>query len=90
MSKKTKIETKNVDYENPARFFLDVSFQGVKRLFVLAFDNTLVNVANNPMNNTRDSVSKTSNRKYFLPRVNIANYSVLLDGRNFYDQPIND
>ena len=28
--------------------------------------------------------------KYFLPKVNIANYNVLLDGRNFYDQPIND
>ena len=26
--------------------------------------------------------------KCFLP--NIANYNVLLDGRNFYDQPIND
>ena len=60
MSKKTKIETKNVDYEG---FLLDVSFQGVKRLFVLAFDNTPVNVAYNPMNNTRNSVSKTSNRK---------------------------
>ena len=59
-------------------------------MFVLAFDNTPVNVANNPMNNTRNSVSKNSNRKYFLPRVNIANYSVLVDGRNFYDQPIND
>ena len=25
-----------------------------------------------------------------LPRVNITNYSVLIDGRNFYDHPIND
>ena len=87
---KTKIETVNVDNENLAKFLLDVSFQGVKRLFVLDFDNTPVNVANNPMNNTRNSVSKDSSRKYFLSRVNIANYNVLLDGRNFYDQPIND
>ena len=28
--------------------------------------------------------------EYFLPRVNITNYHVLLDGRNFHDQPIND
>ena len=28
--------------------------------------------------------------KYFLPKVNIANYNVLLDDRNFYDQPISD
>ena len=25
---------------------------------------------------------------YFLPRVEIKNYNVLIDGRNFYDQPI--
>ena len=30
------------------------------------------------------------NRKYFLPRGKIKNYNVLIDGRNFYDQPIND
>ena len=28
--------------------------------------------------------------EYFLPRVNITNYNVLLDGRKFHDQPIND
>ena len=28
-------------------------------------------------------------RKYFLPR-EIKNHNVLIDGRNFYDQPIND
>ena len=31
-----------------------------------------------------------NNRKYFLPRENIENYNVLIDGRNFYVQPIND
>ena len=29
-------------------------------------------------------------KKYFLPRVNITKYNVLIDGRNFYDQPISD
>ena len=29
-------------------------------------------------------------KKYFLSRVNITNYNVLIDGRNFYDEPIND
>ena len=29
-------------------------------------------------------------QKYFLPRVNITNYTTLVDGRNFYDQPINN
>ena len=50
-------------------------------LFVLAFDNT---------ENGNKKVERDSYRKYFLPRVNIANYNILIDGRNFYDQPIND
>ena len=29
-------------------------------------------------------------KKYFLPRGEIENYNVLIDGRNFQDQPIND
>ena len=35
-------------------------------------------------------LKKDSHRNYFLPRVNITNYNVLIDGRNFYDQSIND
>ena len=57
----------------------------MNRLFVLAFNNTTGNVAGNPINNT---ANRDSHRNYFLPRVDIAN--VLIDGRNFYDQPIND
>ena len=49
-------------------------------MFVYAFDNT----------NNGNKVERESHRKYFLPRVNITNYNVLIDGRNFYDQPIND
>ena len=36
------------------------------------------------------TVLRESHRKYFLLRVNITEYNVLNDGRNFYDQPIND
>ena len=56
-------------------------------MFVLAFNNTTVNV---PNNNTNSRVLRKSHTKYFLPRVNITNYNVLIDGRNFYGQPIND
>ena len=28
--------------------------------------------------------------RYFLPRIKITNYNIEIDGRNFYDQPIND
>ena len=71
-------------------FSLDASFQGVRRLFVLVFNNTSVNDANNTINNIANRVKRNSQRKYFLPRVNITNYNELIDGRNFYDQPIND
>ena len=59
---------------------LDASYQGVKRLFVLAYDNTAGN----------NQVSIDSFKKYFLPRVKIENYNIEIDGRNFHDQPIND
>ena len=66
--------------EKYIRELLDSSYQGVKRLFVLAYDNTAGN----------NQVSVDSYKKYFFPRVKIENYSIEIDGRNFYDQPIND
>ena len=77
----TKIESKNVNKDYLTRFPLDAYFQEVRRLFVLAFNNTDGDIK---------KVTKNSTRKYFLPRVNVTNYNVLIDGRNFYDQPIND
>ena len=77
---KSKIETKEA-IVNVTRFPLDTSFQGVNRLFVLVFENT--NIGDN-------RAERNSRRKYFLSRVDITNYNVLTDGRNFYDQLIND
>ena len=68
-----KIKSRNLDQKNPTRFCLDASFQGVKRSFVLAFNNTVVDIANNPINNTNNRVDRKSYRKYFLPRVYITN-----------------
>ena len=40
---------------------------------------------------SNNQVSIDSSKKYFLPRViKIENYNIDIDGRNFYDQPIND
>ena len=66
--------------EKYIRVLLDSSYQGVKRLFLLAYNNTEGN----------NQVSIDSFRKYFLPRVKIENYIIEIDGRNFYDQPNND
>ena len=81
----TKIQSKNLDNNNHTRFLLDPSFQGVKRMFLLAFNNTIVNVPNDPINNTDNRVLKNNCTKYFLPKVNITDYNVLIHGRNFHD-----
>ena len=60
---------------------LNALFQGVKRLFVLAYA-TAANSANN-------EASIKDNRKYFLPRREIENYNVLIDEQTLYDQPMN-
>ena len=58
------------------------SFQDVKRLSILVYAIAAY-VANK-------EAGIKDNRKYFLPRGKIENYNVLIDGRSFHDQPIND
>ena len=55
---------------------LDPSFQGVNRLFVMAYSR-----ANN-------QPTKNGQQKYYLPRIDLEKYNVIIDGRNFYDNPI--
>ena len=54
-------------------------------MFVLA-----VTVPINSINNTNNRVLRNSYTKYFLPRVNITNCNGLIDGKNFFNHPIND
>ena len=49
-------------------------FRGVNRLFVLFFEN---------------ENGRTSHSNYYLQKVEIKGYNVMIDGRNFFDQPIN-
>ena len=49
---KTKMKTKKVN-GNLTRFYLDASFQGVKRFFVLAFDDTTVGNNNDGPNRVK-------------------------------------
>ena len=72
------------------RFALDAAFQGVNKLFVFAFADTRADEAADapaPRNLVPNRVIRDSYRKYFVP---ITSYNVLIDGRNFYDQSIND
>ena len=74
---KTKELTEDAD-ANAAKYNnLDPSFQGVNRLFVMSYsraDN------NQPTRNGR--------KKYYLPRIDLNKYNVIINGRNFYDNPI--
>ena len=49
-------------------------------MFVLAYNNK----------EGDNKISIDSYKRYFLQRVKIENYNIEIEGRNFYDQPIND
>ena len=52
---------------------VEPSFQGVNGLFVLAFEN---------------DNDRTSDEQYYLPIVEIKDYNIMINGENFFDQPI--
>ena len=54
----TKIEARNLGNSNLIRFPLDVSFQGVRKLFVLVFNNN---------NDDANKVERNHHKKYFFP-----------------------
>ena len=47
---------------------IEPSFQGVKRLFALAFEN---------------DAQRINNKRYYIPNVEIKNYNVMIDEKNF-------
>ena len=63
----------------------DSNYQGVHRLFVFAYDDRIKD--DNTDANSRVKVD--SHKRHFLPGVNIENYIIEIDSRDFYDQPNN-
>ena len=53
---------------------LDPSFQGVNRLFVMAY------------NRADDQPTTNGQQIYYLSRIDLNKYNVIIDGRNFYDE----
>ena len=51
---------------------VEQSFQGVNGLFLLVFEN---------------DAQRRSNKRYYLPNVEIRDYNVMIDGKHFFDQP---
>ena len=54
-------------------YLIDLRFQGVNRLFILSFEN---------------NGHRTGYWQCFLPTVEIKGYNIMIDGRNFFDQPV--
>ena len=73
-------KTKEINEDADANVFkyinLDLSFQGVNRLFVMAY------------NRANGQPTRNGQQKYYLPRIDLEKYNVVIDGRNFYDNPI--
>ena len=62
--------------QNPnLNHLIEPSFQGINRLFLLAFEN---------------DTQRASSKDYYLPNVEIKNYNVMINGENCFDQPIKD
>ena len=54
-------------------YLIEPNFQGVNRLFVLAF---------------QDDAQRTSNKRFCIPNIEIKDYNFMIDGKNFFDQPV--
>ena len=60
--------------QNPnLNHLVEPSFQGINRLFVLALEN---------------DNDRKSDGEYYLPTVEIKDYNIVINGENFFDQPI--
>ena len=60
--------------QNPnLNHLVEPRFQGVNRLFVLAFE---------------DDAQRTAQDSYYLPTVEIKDYNIMINGENVFDQPI--
>ena len=71
---KYRSEMTNQTKNNNLNYLIDPTFTKVNRLFVLSFENE----------NDRTSFSK-----YYVPNVQIKDFNVLIDGKSFFDMPIN-
>ena len=61
---------------NNLNYLMDTTFTNVNRLFVLSLER----------NNNTDSRYSYSN--YYVPKVQMKDFNVLIDGRSFFDLPI--
>ena len=70
---KYRLEMTNQTKTNQLNHLIDPTFTKVNKLFVLSFQN---------------EEQTTSFSKYFVPKVEIKNFNVLIDGKIFFDVPV--
>ena len=71
--KKYQSKDENKDQNRHFNYLIDPSFQGISRLFVLSFEN---------------NTDRKLHTKYYIPKVEMKDYNVPINGRNFFDQLI--
>ena len=75
---KTKEQSEDANANATKYINLDPSFQEVNRLFVITYNRPAID----------NQFNRNSQQKYYLPRNDLKKYNVIIDGRNFYDNPI--
>ena len=58
---------------NNLNYLIDPTFSNVNRLFVLSFEN---------------EENRTSFSEYYVPKVEIKDYNVIIDGKPFFEIPV--
>ena len=70
---KYRSEITNETKTNHLNYLIDPTFIKVNRLFVLSFEN---------------EEDRTSFSKYYVPKVEIKDFNVLIHGKSFFDVPV--
>ena len=70
---KYRSEMNNQVKTSHLNYLIDPTFTKVNRLLVLSFE---------------DEVDRTSFSKYYVPKVDIKDFNVLIDGKSFFDVPV--
>ena len=70
---KYRSEMTNQTKNNNLNYLIDPTFTKVNRLFVLSFEN---------------EEERTSFSRYYVPKVEIKDFNVLIDGKSFFDVPV--
>ena len=70
---KYRSEMSNQAKNNNVNYLIDLTFTNVNKLFVLSYGN---------------EEDKASFSEYYLPKVQIKNFNVLIDGKPFFETPV--